>query len=198
MTSGLLASAIRADNATLQTTDPDEALLRRIGDGDEVAVRALVARKLPRLLALANRMLRDAAEAEDVAQETFVRVWRHARAWRLGRAKFDTWLFRVALNLCYDRLRKRREAPMSAPSERIDPAANADETLVSAERARRVAEAVAALPPRQRDAIVLQYDRELSNIEAAAVMGLSVEALESLLARARRTLRTQLLEAEDG
>jgi len=195
MTSGLLASAMRADSAALQTTDPDEALLRRIGDGDEAAVRALVARKLPRLLALANRMLGDAAEAEDVAQETFVRVWRHARAWRLGRAKFDTWLFRVALNLCYDRLRKRREAPMAEPPERIDPAANADETMVSAERASRVARAVAALPPRQRDAIVLQYDRELSNIEAAAVMGLSVEALESLLARARRTLRTELLEA---
>ncbi|TGV00077.1 sigma-70 family RNA polymerase sigma factor, partial [Mesorhizobium sp. M8A.F.Ca.ET.173.01.1.1] len=72
-------------------------------------VQAMVARKLPRILALATRMLGDAAEAEDVAQETFVRIWRHASSWRQRGARFDTWIHRVALNLCYDRLRRRRE-----------------------------------------------------------------------------------------
>lgn len=177
--------------------DADEALLRRIDDGDEAAVRAMVARKLPRLLALANRMLGDAAEAEDVAQETFVRVWKHARGWRIGRARFDTWLFRVALNLCYDRLRRRRETPVADPPERIDPVAGADETMSARERGRRIAQAVASLPPRQREAIVLTYDHDLSNIGAAAVMGIGLEALESLLARARRTLKTQLTEPGD-
>lgn len=184
-------------SSTVKQADPDEALLRRVGDGDEAAVRALVARKLPRVLALANRMLGDAGEAEEVAQETFLRTWKHARAWRTGGARFDTWLFRVALNLCYDRLRRRRPAPMADPPEGIDPAPAADETLVNAERARRVAQAVARLPPRQRDAIVLQYDRDLSNSDAAAVMGIGIEALESLLARARRSLRAMLLEAGD-
>jgi len=190
-------TAMRARTAAVGDVDPDEALLRRIGDGDEAAVRAMVARKLPRLLALANRMLGDAAEAEDVAQETFVRVWKHARGWRIGRARFDTWLFRVALNLCYDRLRRRRETPVADPPERIDPAAGADETMSARERGRRIAQAVASLPPRQREAIVLTYDRDLSNIGAAAVMGIGLEALESLLARARRTLKSQLTEAGD-
>ncbi|RVC65856.1 sigma-70 family RNA polymerase sigma factor, partial [Mesorhizobium sp. M00.F.Ca.ET.038.03.1.1] len=89
--------------------DPDEELVRRIGAGDPAAMQAMVARKLPRILALAARMLGDAAEAEDVAQETFVRIWRHASGWRQGHARFDTWIHRVALNLCYDRLRRRRE-----------------------------------------------------------------------------------------
>jgi RNA polymerase sigma-70 factor (ECF subfamily) len=172
-------------------------MLRRIAQGDEAAVRAMVARKLPRLLALANRMLGDPAEAEDVAQETFVRVWRHARSWRPGPARFDTWVFRVALNLCYDRLRRRRETTMAQLPERTDPSLDADAAMVAAERGRRIALAVTALPPRQREAIVLQYDRDLTNIDAAAILGVSVAALESLLARARRTLKSQLLERND-
>ena len=90
-------------------SDPDEELVRRIGSGDDAAMQALVSRKLPRLLALARRMLGDAAEAEDVAQETFLRIWRNAARWRPGAARFDTWIHRVALNLCYDRLRRPQE-----------------------------------------------------------------------------------------
>ena len=91
------------------SADPDEELVRRVGAGDPAAVQALVARKLPRILSLAVRMLGDAAEAEDVAQETFVRIWRHASSWRRGNARFDSWIHRVTLNLCDDRLRRRRE-----------------------------------------------------------------------------------------
>ena len=156
--------------------DPDEDLVRRIGTGDPVAVRAMVARKLPRLLALATRMLGDPAEAEDVAQETFVRIWRHAAGWRRGQARFDSWIHRVALNLCYDRLRKRREWVTDDLPEQVD----------------EVATAVQRLAPRQREAIVLVYYQEMSNIEAAAVMQISVDALESLLARGRRSLQAML------
>ena len=88
--------------------DSDDELLSRVAAGDPAAARALVARKLPRLLSLAGRMLSDRSEAEDVAQEAFVRVWKQAPKWRPGAARFDTWLHRVALNLCYDRLRRRR------------------------------------------------------------------------------------------
>ena len=174
--------------------DPDEALLARVADGDPAAVRALVARKLPRLLSLAGRMLGDAAEAEDVAQETFVRAWKQARAWRPGVAKFDTWLHRVALNLCYDRLRRRREAPTDTPPEVVDDGPAPDRGLQAMETGERVAAAMGALPDRQREAIVLCHYQELSNIEAAALMGVSVEALESLLSRGRRALRAALAD----
>ena len=174
--------------------DPDEALLARVADGDPAAVRALVARKLPRLLSLAGRMLGDAAEAEDVAQETFVRAWKQARAWRPGVAKFDTWMHRVALNLCYDRLRRRREAPTDTPPEVVDDGPAPDRGLQAMETGERVAAAMRALPDRQREAIVLCHYQELSNIEAAALMGVSVEALESLLSRGRRALRTALAD----
>ncbi|AHE53490.1 RNA polymerase sigma factor [Sphingomonas sanxanigenens] len=178
--------------------DEDVALLDRIGRGDGFAARTMVDRKLPRLLRLATRMLGDPAEAEDVAQESFVRLWRQAGRWRTGGARFDTWLHRVAINLCYDRLRKRREDLPGTLPDRADPEAAPDAGLVEAEMSDRVGRALRALPDRQREAIVLQYYQELSNGEAAAVMGISVEALESLLARGRRTLRASLAEIADG
>ena len=172
--------------------DPDEALVTQVGDGDPAAVRALVARKLPRLLALATRMLGDPAEAEDVAQETMMRAWKQAASWRPGAAKFDTWLHRVALNLCYDRLRRRREIATDSPPERADEGPAPDRGLEAADVGARVAAAMQALSDRQREAVVLCHYHELSNIEAAALMGVSIEALESLLSRGRRALRAAL------
>jgi len=172
--------------------DPDVALLRRVAAGDQAAIQALIARKLPRICALAARMLGDAMEAEDVAQEAFLRVWRQAPTWRSGEAKFDTWLHRVALNLCYDRLRRRREQPAAAPPDQVDPAIGADVTIEIMQTSIRVQAALSELPARQRDAILLHHYQELSNIDAAAVLGVSVDALESLLARGRRALRARL------
>lgn len=181
-----------AEQPALSDGDPDAELVARVGARDASAVRVLVARKLPRLLALATRMLGDRSEAEDVAQETFLRIWNHAPRWREGEARFDTWLHRVVLNLCYDRLRGRREEPVDTlpemPDTQPEPAAHAELRARDA----RVRDALAALPPRQREALVLQYYQDMSNIEAAGLMGITVEALESLLARARRGLRAQL------
>jgi RNA polymerase sigma factor (sigma-70 family) len=176
----------------LSERDPDADLLARIGRQDPAAVRSLVARKLPRLLALATRMLGDRMEAEDVAQEVFVRIWKQASRWKEREARFDTWVHRVALNLCYDRLRGRREDPHAESPDEVDPAALPEAALETRARDQRVREALAALPARQREALVLNYYQEMSNIDAAALMGISVDALESLLARARRNLRAQL------
>ncbi len=163
-----------------------------MASGDQNAVRAMVSRKLPRLLGLATRILGDRTEAEDVAQEAFLRIWRQAGSWRSGEARFDTWLHRVALNLCTDTLRRRRETYVAEPPERADPGAAPGANIAAREERDAIRRAIDALPERQREAIVLQYYQELSNLEAAAAMGISVEALESLLSRGRRALRASL------
>lgn len=177
--------------------DPDEELVARVGSGDPAAVRALVARKLPRLLSLAGRMLGDPGEAEDVAQEAFLRVWKQAPRWRPGLARFDTWLHRVTLNLCYDRLRRRRETTYAEPPEQVDEGPAPDRGLQALDTGRRVARALMGLPDRQREAVVLCHYQDLGNIEAATAMGISVEALESLLGRARRALRAALIDLKE-
>ena len=180
--------------------DPDAELVERVARNDASAVRQLVARKLPRLLALAARMLGDRMEAEDVAQETFMRVWKQAPHWREGEARFDTWLHRVAMNLCYDRLRMRRETPDDTAADtladdgELERPGGPEAALEARQHGARVREALAALPARQREALVLTYYQELSNAQAASLMGLSVDALESLLVRARRSVRARLAD----
>lgn len=138
-------------------------------------------------------MLGDRAAAEDAAQDTFMRLWQNAHRWRPEGAQFQTWLYRVASNACLDRLRRRgRETTVDEFPETIDNAPAALDGLLAEERRRAVAAALAELPERQRLAVALCHYQELSNIDAAAVMSISVDALESLLARGRRTLRDKL------
>ncbi|MGV1786846.1 MULTISPECIES: RNA polymerase sigma factor [Agrobacterium] len=178
-------------------SDPDADLVADVAAGDVRAMQALVTAKLPRIMALATRMLGDPSEAEDIAQETFLRIWKHAGTWRQGRAKFDTWIHRVALNLCYDRLRKRREISVAEPPEQIDGSVLPDAALpYDGDESGAVARALQAIPARQREAIVLVYYQEMSNREAADVMHVSVDALESLLARGRRALHAILNEGD--
>jgi RNA polymerase sigma-70 factor (ECF subfamily) len=175
--------------------DPDGELVRQAGAGDRGAAEALVRKHLGRIKAVAQRMLADSFEAEDVAQETFLRVWKEAPRWRPGAAKFETWMHRVALNLCFDRLRRRRETPdAEAGLEVSDPSPSAADAIASLQRAARVRAAMAALPERQRAAIALCHFQEMSNIDAAASLAISVDALESLLARGRRTLKAALAD----
>jgi RNA polymerase sigma factor (sigma-70 family) len=181
----------------LNEEDPDTALIARVGNREPGAVREIVARKLPRIVALAARMLGDRDEADDVAQEAFLRIWKIAPRWRTGEARFDTWLHRVTLNLCYDRLRKTRESSLTDDMpEEADSAPLPDERLELAGTNSRIARALERLPARQREALVLQYYQDLPNAEAAALMGVSVDALESLLARARRNLKSALADLD--
>ncbi len=179
--------------------EDEDDLVVRAGQGEATAIASLVSGKLPRVLALARRLLGDQTEAEDVAQETFLRAWKAAPTWRPGRAKFDTWLHRVALNLCYDRLRRRKRLAPGAPPDQADEGPAPDRGLQAQDIGRRVDLALAKLPPRQREAVVLIHYQELSAADASGLMGVSIEALESLLARGRRSLRGDLADVwRDG
>jgi RNA polymerase sigma-70 factor (ECF subfamily) len=177
--------------------DPDAEDVAKAGRGDRDAAARLIARHTPRLLTVARRMLGSQAEAEDVVQEVFLKLWTHAARWQPGKAKFETWLYRVMLNQCYDRLRRRPTAPLEAAEEIADDAALPDARLDEGVLGREIGRVLETLPERQKAAILLCHFRGCGNIEAAEIMGLSVEALESLLARGRRTLRVQLAHLKD-
>jgi RNA polymerase sigma-70 factor (ECF subfamily) len=170
--------------------DPDAEDVAGAGRGDRAAAARLIARHGPKLLSVARRML--GGEAEDAVQDVFLRLWIHAAHWQPGRAKFETWLYRVMLNQCYDRLRRRPTQPLDAASHVADDTVPQDIRLDQDAQAQEIARALDGLPERQRAAILLCHFQERGNIEAAEIMGVSVEALESLLARGRRTLRTRL------
>lgn len=172
--------------------DPDAEDVAKAGRGDREAAARLIARHTPKLFSLGCRMLPSQAEAEDAVQEVFVRLWTHAARWQPDKAKFETWLYRVMLNQCYDRLRRRSTMPLEAAAEVADDAAQPDAKLEESLVGREIVRALDTLPERQRAAILLCHFQDRSNIEAAEIMGLSVEALESLLARGRRGLRTRL------
>jgi RNA polymerase sigma-70 factor (ECF subfamily) len=142
------------------------------------------------VLGLAARVLGDVAEAEDVAQEAMLRLWRAAPGWSTeGGATVATWLHRVALNLCIDRLRRRgRTQPIEDAADPPDPAPTAEALLIDADRADALRSALGRLPDRQRRAIVLRHFEGLTNPEIAQELETGVEAVESLLARGRRAL----------
>lgn len=177
--------------------DPDAQDVAGAGRGDRAAAARLIARHAPKLLTVARRMLGGQAEAEDAVQDVFLKLWTHAARWRPGTAKFETWLYRVTLNACYDRLRRRGGEPLEAAAAVPDSGPLPDAGLDGGALVSAVEAAVAALPERQRAAILLCHFQDRGNIEAAEIMGLSVEALESLLARGRRSLKASLAPVKD-
>ena len=154
----------------------DDVLLRRFASGDAAAARALTLRLTPRVHAHAMRLLGDRAEAEDVTQE----------------AKVSTWLYRVTANLATDRLRKRRGVALDSVPEPEDDAQGAASLLQDKARAAALQRALAALPDRQRQAVVLRHLEGLGNPEIAGIMDISAEAVESLIARGKRALSAAL------
>lgn len=170
----------------------DDDLMARYASGDQSAARVLAFRHTPRVLAVSRRMLADAAEAEDVAQEAMLRLWKTAPDWRPGEAKVSTWLYRVAANLCVDILRKRRRLSADEAPETADDAPSALTRMEEADRAAALRDAMDALPDRQRAAVTMRHFADLSNPEIGEKLGVSVEAVESLLARGRRALARRL------
>ncbi len=149
------------------------------------------------MFAHAARLLGDRAEAEDVAQEAMLRLWRIAPCWQPGRAQVSTWLYRVVANLCTDRQRKRRTGGLDAAPEIVDGAPSAETRLAQNARMQALDGALAELPDRQRHAVVLRHLEGLTNPEIAAIMDISTEAVESLTARGKRALTAALAPRKD-
>lgn len=171
----------------------DDALLLAFAGGDGRAGRALTERLAPRLFGYAARVLNDRTEAEDVVQECFLRLWRQAPDWEAGRAQVSTWCYRVVINLCTDRLRKRRgEVAIDAIAEPEADLVTAVQRMTESARVDALQAGLAALPDRQRQAVVLRHIEGLSNPEIGAIMDITTEAVESLTARGKRTLTEAL------
>jgi RNA polymerase sigma-70 factor, ECF subfamily len=168
----------------------DDALLVLYANGDSQAAAELMQRLAPRSFGVAQRVLGNTAEAEDVTQEAMMRLWRMAPDWEPGQAKVSTWLYRVVMNLCIDLKRRQRggHIDLDAIPEPPDPARSAPEHLQELARQDALQQALMQLPERQRQAVVLRHIEELTNPEISGIMEISVEAVESLTARGKRTL----------
>ncbi|QHQ33987.1 sigma-70 family RNA polymerase sigma factor [Algicella marina] len=172
----------------------DARALRAYASGAPGVAEELTAAHVPRVLALAMHMLGDRTEAEDVAQEAMMRLWKIAPDWEDGRARISTWLYRVTANLCTDRLRRRgRQMPLDDTCEPEDPARSVEAGLIEADRVAALREALGTLPEKQRLAVTLRHLEERGNPEIAEIMGVSVEAVESLIARGKRGLSAALM-----
>ncbi len=168
-------------------------LVARIAARDEKAFRAAIEAHAPLMHRIAYRMIGDAHEAEDIAQEAMLRLWDHAsrlnaRAGSAG-VKLAPWLKRVTINLAIDRLRITRRNSDSEVPDQADDAPLADAQMQANEEGAVARALIDGLPDRQRAAIVLTYYEEVPNAEAAAVMEMNIKAFESLLHRARAALR---------
>lgn len=184
------------DASAPAATDEDDELLRRLAGNDEVAFRTLVSRHVDRAFSIALRILGSRADAEDVVQDTFLKVWIHRGRWEHGRAKFSTWLYRVVMNRSIDLHRRPRTENVDAIPEPMDSRPDAVSVLHRSEVTAMLEAAMAELPEQQRVAVILSYHESMSNAEIADVMDTTVAAVESLLKRARQQLKSMLRRKE--
>lgn len=183
------------------TAETDDArLMACIAKGDEKAYATLVQKHLGRTVRMAIRIVGNQADAEDVAQDAFIRVWKHAENWNpdeKGGAKFTTWFYRVVTNLCIDYTRKKKGIALDNIAEQQTEDDDGLQNLEKQDAYSILKDHVDALPERQRIALTLCFYEEMSNKDAAQVMEISVKALESLLVRARRTLKEKMKPQRD-
>ncbi|MBW7971211.1 RNA polymerase sigma factor [Bradyrhizobium sp. BR 10289] len=176
--------------------DEDSELLDKLATGDEEAFRLLVERHIDRAYAIALRIVGNAADAEDVVQDTMLKIWSHRGRWQHGRAKFSTWLYRVISNRCIDLRRKPRNENVETVPEVADGQPGAVEIIERNELNSMLELAMQRLPEQQRIAVIFSYHENMSNGEIAQVMDTTVAAVESLLKRGRQQLRQLLRKHE--
>ena len=171
----------------------DHELLTLSQKGTHQAFAALVERHTDRFYRLAYRYLQHKESAEDVVQEAFLKLWENPSLWQPERnSKFTTWFYRVVVNLCLDLRKRKRPESLADETSVIDERQPADQTMMRAQEQAALEKAIRALPERQRTALNLCFDEGLSNQEAADVMGLKLKALQSLIMRAKTTLKERL------
>lgn len=177
-------------------SESDESLMGLVAQGDQRAFRILMGRHMTLAIRVAQRVVGNAAEADDIGQDAFLRVWGRAASFDPGVARFTTWFYRVVVNLALDRVRKPSHASIDEAAEIGSDDPEPVTLMIEDEERGMIAAALATLPERQRAAVVLFHMEGLSGRDAAQAMNVSEKAFESLLVRARSSLR-QYVEARD-
>jgi RNA polymerase sigma-70 factor (ECF subfamily) len=171
----------------------DHALMRLIQEGNHQAFATLVRRHSERFYRLAYRYVADRGVAEDIVQEAFLKLWERPEQWDGERTnRFTTWLYRIVVHLCLDWQKKKRPQPLGEEALIEDQRPAQDETIVRGQQQQALEREISALPERQRTALNLCFYEGLSNKAAAQVMGVELKALQSLIMRAKTTLKTRL------
>jgi RNA polymerase sigma-70 factor (ECF subfamily) len=179
--------------ATAWPEKTDDELLGLIQDGNGQAFGVLVERHTERFYRLAYRYLQSKEAAEDVVQDAFLKLWENPASWQPGRnSKFTTWFYRVVVNLCLDTIKKKGPVTLDPEMPLADERQAVDEMMIRAQEQILLEKEIAFLPERQRTALNLCFDEGLSNQEAAEVMGLNLKALQSLIMRAKTTLKERM------
>lgn len=171
----------------------DQELLALIQDGSHQAFAELVQRHTARFYRLAYRYVQNRETAEDLVQDAFLGLWENPASWRPDRnSKFTTWFYRVVVNLCLDWQKKKRPMPLDEDLPLVDEREPVDEAMIRIQEQRLLEKEIAALPERQRTALNLCFDEGLTNQEAAESMGVNLKALQSLIMRAKSTLKERM------
>ena len=189
------SETLSTSNEPSNTEITDEELMQAVCMGDKSAYQTLVKRHLKSISHYAYRILGNQKDTEDITQEVFLRLWTNAQKWKSEKSKLTTWLHRIAHNLCIDYLRKhgRMQTQDTFDDEVSDSPSNNEESIDEKnDQTKLLREAISALPENQRSALSLCHYQGFSNKEAAAIMNISVKALESAIARAKRSLREKL------
>ncbi len=174
-------------------SETETSLVRLVHQGDGDAFQQLLQIHLPKIHQYANRMLGNPTDAKDIAQDVFIRFWQKSESFDPGKARLGTWLHQIAHNLCMDHFRKNGR--LTGLDDQEEAAGNnLEKTMLDAQEHASVKRLIDALPERQRSALILCHYQGLANKQAAVILDVSVDALESLLSRARRSLKQKLLE----
>lgn len=188
---------LSTSNEPSDTEPTDEELMQAVCRGDRSAYQTLVKQHLKAISHYAYRLLGNRKDTEDITQEVFLRLWTGAQKWQPEKSRLTTWLHRITHNLCIDYLRKqgRMQTRDTFEDEPADPPHQNEEAADESNDATRLLrEALDSLPENQRSALTLCHYQGFSNKEAAAIMNISVKALESSIARAKRSLRERLTD----